>query len=124
MIKLLSTDFDGTLVDHYGTPPVAPALFEALAALQRRGVSWAVNTGRELAHIEEGCAEFQFPVEPDFVLTSEREVFHRGRMADGRILATGTGAATRRTTSFFRSPGRCSTMCAISRARSGGAPDL
>lgn len=77
MIKLLSTDFDGTLVDHYGTPPVTPALFEAIQVLQARGVSWAVNTGRELAHIEEGLREFHFPIEPDFVLTSEREVFHR-----------------------------------------------
>jgi len=82
MIKLLSTDFDGTLVDHGGTPPVVPALFEALAELRRRNVLWAVNTGRELFHIEEGLREFQFPIEPDYVLTAEREVFHR--RPDGR----------------------------------------
>lgn len=78
MIRLLSTDFDGTLVDHFAKPPVAPALFDALAELRRRGVMWAVNTGRELAHIQEGLREFNFPLEPDFVLTAEREVFHRG----------------------------------------------
>ena len=77
-IKLLSTDFDGTLVDHYTEPHVVPALFSALAALQQRGCVWAVNTGRELQHIVEGLAEFGFPVEPDYVLTAEREVFHRG----------------------------------------------
>ena len=77
MIKLLSTDFDGTLVDHAGTPRVAEELFELLAAVQRRGVRWAINTGRELAHIVDGLEEFRFPVQPDFVLTSEREVFHR-----------------------------------------------
>ncbi|MDQ3623181.1 MAG: HAD-IIB family hydrolase [Verrucomicrobiota bacterium] len=82
MIKLLSTDFDGTLVDHYATPAVAPALFSALAELKARGCLWAVNTGRELYHIEEGLREFGFPVEPDYVLTAEREVFHRG--PDGR----------------------------------------
>jgi HAD superfamily hydrolase (TIGR01484 family) len=82
MIKLLSTDFDGTLVDHYTDPPVVPALFELLRELQGQGVQWAVNTGRELMHIEEGLVEFNFPIEPDFVLTSEREVFHRG--PDGR----------------------------------------
>jgi hydroxymethylpyrimidine pyrophosphatase-like HAD family hydrolase len=38
MIKLLSTDFDGTLVDHFATPPVVPELFEALAELRSRGV--------------------------------------------------------------------------------------
>ena len=78
MIKLLSTDFDGTLVDHDGQPPVSPDLFDLLAELRSRGVHWAINTGRELAHIEEGLREFGFPVEPDFVLTAEREVFHRG----------------------------------------------
>lgn len=78
MIKLLSTDFDGTLVNHFAVPPVAPALFDVLAELRSRGVLWAINTGRELHHIEEGLREFSFPIEPDFVLTAEREVFHRG----------------------------------------------
>lgn len=78
MIKLLSTDFDGTLVDHYAQPSVPPALFAALTALKSRGCLWAVNTGRELGHIVEGLVEFGFPVEPDYVLTAEREVFHRG----------------------------------------------
>lgn len=78
MIKLLSTDFDGTLVNHDYQPPVSPALMETLAELKARGVLWAVNTGRELHHIVEGLVEFSFPVEPDYVLTAEREVFHRG----------------------------------------------
>lgn len=77
MIKLLSTDFDGTLVDHFAPVPVEPILFETLRARQSEGVAWAINTGRGLAHILEGLAEFQFPVEPDYVLTNEREVFHR-----------------------------------------------
>lgn len=78
MIRLLSTDFDGTLVEHGAMPPVVPALFEVFAELQARGVQWAVNTGRTLSHVQAGLREFDFPVEPDFVLTSEREVFHRG----------------------------------------------
>lgn len=78
MIKLLSTDFDGTLVDHETQPPVAPALFAAIREVQARGGLWAVNTGRELQHIVEGLEQFSFPVEPDYVLTAEREVFHRG----------------------------------------------
>jgi hydroxymethylpyrimidine pyrophosphatase-like HAD family hydrolase len=77
VIKLLSTDFDGTLVEHGAQPPVAPALFDAIREVQARGGLWAVNTGRELQHIVEGLEEFHFPVEPDFVLTAEREVFHR-----------------------------------------------
>jgi HAD superfamily hydrolase (TIGR01484 family) len=77
MIKLLSTDFDGTLVEHGARPPVAPELFEALVALQSKGVLWAINTGRVLWHIESGIHEFGFPLAPDFVLTSEREIFRR-----------------------------------------------
>jgi HAD superfamily hydrolase (TIGR01484 family) len=77
MIKLLSTDFDGTLVDHGGNPRVSPALFAALTALRAEGVLWAINTGRVLWHIESGIREFNFPFPPDFVLTSEREVFRR-----------------------------------------------
>lgn len=78
MIKLLSTDFDGTLVDHGAIPPVSPELFQAFEDLKARGVQWAVNTGRVLWHVDAGLREFDFPIEPDFVLTSEREVFHRG----------------------------------------------
>ncbi len=78
MIKLLSTDFDGTVVDHFAKPPVSEAFLEELAQLKKRGVLWAVNTGRELGHIVEGLEAFSFPVEPDYVLTAEREVFHRG----------------------------------------------
>ena len=78
MIRLLSTDFDGTLVEHGAIPPVAPELFDALVELRARGVQWAVNTGRVLWHVVAGLREFDFPIEPDYVLTSEREVFHRG----------------------------------------------
>lgn len=78
MIKLLSTDFDGTLVDHGSARPVSPALFEQIVALREKGASWAVNTGRTLDHIVHGLDESGFPIEPDFVLTCEREVFRRG----------------------------------------------
>lgn len=85
MIRLLSTDFDGTLVDHFATPPVDHRLFIALRELRSRGVYWAINTGRDLHFVDDGLREFQFPIAPDFVLTAEREVFHRdesGRWVD------------------------------------------
>lgn len=77
MIRLLSTDFDGTLVDHFASPSVSPALFETLLELRRCGVLWAVNTGRGLDLILDGLRQFEFPLEPDYILTNEREVFHR-----------------------------------------------
>jgi hypothetical protein len=75
MIKLLSTDFDGTLVNHDVQPTVEPQLFELLAELRRDGVLWAINTGRVLQHALEGLEHFRFPFAPDFILASEREVF-------------------------------------------------
>jgi HAD superfamily hydrolase (TIGR01484 family) len=77
MIRLLSTDFDGTLVNHNALPAVAPGLCGTFAELQRCGVLWAVNTGRDLNFILQGLRDFQFPIEPDYILTNEREVFHR-----------------------------------------------
>ena len=77
MIKLVSTDFDGTLVNHFERPPVVPELIALLLKLRRAGVLWAINTGRDLGHIVHGLDEFAFPVQPDFVLTSERDLFHK-----------------------------------------------
>ena len=74
-IRLLSTDFDGTLVNHAGQPPVVPELFECLLQLRKQGVLWAMNTGRALEHILEGLKEFKFPLAPDYVVTTERHVF-------------------------------------------------
>jgi len=62
-------------VEHAGQPPVTPELFELLASLRSRGVIWVVNTGRALEHIVEGLKEFEFPLDPDFVATTERHLF-------------------------------------------------
>jgi HAD superfamily hydrolase (TIGR01484 family) len=77
MIRLLSTDFDGTLVDHDSRPAVSADLHEMLAQLRRCGVAWAINTGRDLNLMLDGLREFDFPIEPDYILTNEREIFHR-----------------------------------------------
>jgi len=43
--------------------------------LQQAGVIWAINTGRSVPLLEEGLEDFAFPLQPDFILTSERDVF-------------------------------------------------
>lgn len=75
MIKLLSTDFDGTLVNHDQVPAVSPRLFEILTEMRERGILWAVNTGRAVHHIVQGLEEYAFPFQPDFIVTSERDIF-------------------------------------------------
>lgn len=75
VIRLLSTDFDGTLVAHQSDPVLDAACMELIGELQRGGALWAINTGRSRELLESGLVDFDFPVRPDFILTSERDVF-------------------------------------------------
>ncbi len=76
-IRLISTDFDGTLIGHPSDGRCVPALARTLFEFKSSGGLWAVNTGRSLAHAIEGLQIFDAPVEPDFLLTHERELYHR-----------------------------------------------
>jgi hydroxymethylpyrimidine pyrophosphatase-like HAD family hydrolase len=46
-----------------------------IGELQQEGTIWAINTGRSVNLLEEGLEDFGFPLKPDFILTSERDVF-------------------------------------------------
>ncbi len=74
-IKLLSTDFDGTLVAHDSEPVLHLPCMELIGQLQQEGALWAINTGRSVELLESGLLDFEFPIRPDFILTSERDVF-------------------------------------------------
>ena len=76
-LRLLSTDFDGTLIEHFSDGRCTPDFAEVLLQHKRLGGYWAVNTGRSLWHAIEGVEKFAAPVKPDFLLTNEREIFHR-----------------------------------------------
>jgi len=84
-LRLLSTDFDGTLIDHSSDGRCSAAFAEVLILHRRAGGLWALNTGRSLDQAIEGLAAFGAPVEPDFLLTNERDIFLRN--------AAGTWAA-------------------------------
>ena len=73
-IRLISTDFDGTLICHPSDGTCGEDLAEALREFKARGGIWAVNTGRSLPHAIEGLEVFGAPVEPDFILTLERDI--------------------------------------------------
>jgi hydroxymethylpyrimidine pyrophosphatase-like HAD family hydrolase len=45
-IRLISTDFDGTLVAHDNDPVLDPGCIELIGQLQRDGALWTINTGR------------------------------------------------------------------------------
>ncbi|MDQ3313918.1 MAG: HAD-IIB family hydrolase [Verrucomicrobiota bacterium] len=78
-IRLLSTDFDGTLVAHESDPMLDSACMELIQDRQKQGAIWAINTGRSMHLLESGLTDFDFPVRPDFILTSERDVFRPGQ---------------------------------------------
>ena len=77
LLRLLSTDFDGTLIFHPSNGRCSSAFAEVLEQHKSAGGLWAVNTGRSLDHAIEGLEIFCAPQEPDFLLTNEREIFHR-----------------------------------------------
>lgn len=77
-IQLLSLDFDGTLVSHIGEPALDRQCMELIRELQDTGSVWAINTGRSVDLLESGLSNFEFEIRPDFILTTERDVFRPG----------------------------------------------
>ena len=86
-IRLLSTDFDGTLVAIGSHGRCPPAFAAALEEHFRHGGLWAINTGRSLDHAIDGLKLFNAPLAPDFLLTNEREIYRK--TADGHWMPHG-----------------------------------
>jgi hydroxymethylpyrimidine pyrophosphatase-like HAD family hydrolase len=76
-IRLISTDFDGTLIGFDSDGRCTADFANVLGRHVRAGGLWALNTGRGVEHALEGLARFKAPVLPDFLLTHERHVFKR-----------------------------------------------
>lgn len=74
-IRLISTDFDGTLHTDFETPPVAKDLEILIGQLQARGVHWVINTGRDLTSLMESLTKAKLNIRPDFVVVVEREIY-------------------------------------------------
>lgn len=74
-IKLISTDFDGTLHADFENPPVPLDLQQLIGDLQEQGVKWVINTGRDLSSVMEGVARARLSVKPDFLVVVEREIY-------------------------------------------------
>ena len=110
-IKLLSTDFDGTLVSRVSEPVLDRGCVELIRELQEAGAVWAINTGRSVDLLESGLTDFEFPIHPDFILTTEREVFRPGRLGHRRHLVPATVSRRIRNASSTALPkSLCPTM--------------
>ena len=77
-IKLLSIDFDGTLVSRVSEPILDDGCMQLIRDLQSGGALFSINTGRSVDLLESGLTDFEFPMRPNFILTTEREVFRPG----------------------------------------------
>ena len=75
-LKLICTDFDGTLHSDFTDPPVPEALQRKLKELQADGTQWVINTGRTLEDLQHGLDLADLSVHPDYVVVVEREI-HR-----------------------------------------------
>jgi HAD superfamily hydrolase (TIGR01484 family) len=74
-IKLISTDFDGTLFTEFENPPVPVALQNAIGKLQKMGAKWVINTGRDLSSLMESLGRARLSIKPDFLVVVEREIY-------------------------------------------------
>ena len=95
LVKLLSTDFDGTLIDSSSSdlgasfPPKEQChslLALELAGALQQGSLWAINTGRPLDLLLFGLEHFNAPVKPHYLITSERHIYHYHENGDVEAL--------------------------------------
>lgn len=75
-IKLLSTDFDGTLFAEFENPPIPYKLQELITDFQKRGGKWVINTGRDMSSLMEAMARARLYIKPDHLVLVEREIYH------------------------------------------------
>jgi hypothetical protein len=74
-IKLISTDFDGTLFAEFESPPIPEAVERLIGGLQSRGAKWVINTGRDMSGLMEALARSRISIEPDYLVLVEREIY-------------------------------------------------
>jgi HAD superfamily hydrolase (TIGR01484 family) len=74
-LRLLCTDFDGTIAEQ-SPKPISPAFFERLSAFRKKGtLYWIINTGRTLESTLEELKRREVPIYPDWIVALEREIW-------------------------------------------------
>jgi hypothetical protein len=99
-IKLISTDFDGTLFAEFENPPIPRHLLQLIAQLREEGAKWVINTGREMSSLIETLARAGTPIEPDYLVLVEREI-HRHENSRFLPLEDWNAACTRTHADLF-----------------------
>ena len=73
-IKLISTDFDGTIFAEFESPPIPLVLQKIIGDLQAQGAKWVINTGRDMSSLMEALGRSKVTIEPDYLVLVEREI--------------------------------------------------
>jgi len=74
-LRLICTDFDGTIAEADGQP-ISPLFFERLIAWRNLGpLYWIINTGRTFENLMEELARRNVPIWPDWAVAMEREIW-------------------------------------------------
>lgn len=82
-LRLVSTDFDGTIYSEFEPEPIVQEIELLLSSLQKAGTWWVINTGRDLSSLMESLARSGIKARPDFVVVVEREIHE---LKDSRYL--------------------------------------
>ncbi|MDI9400490.1 MAG: HAD family hydrolase [Limisphaerales bacterium] len=78
MIRLLCTDFDGTIFHESGdSSPISPRFLNLIRSLKSKGVQWVISTGRDRHEVLATLHHCGVDVLPDFLSTVERELYER-----------------------------------------------
>ena len=73
-IRLICTDFDGTLHNEFECPPVPRLLEEVIYKLQQSGAKWIINTGRDREGLLLCLNQAHLKIKPDYLIVVEREI--------------------------------------------------
>lgn len=103
---LVCVDFDGTLIDPGQDPAVPVELEHRIEAFGRQGVVWAICTGRSLFQAVAGITDHGLRVVPEFLVTSERELYKRTRYNRWAELGRWNSRCAKAHRKLFRSHGR------------------
>lgn len=79
MLQLLATDFDGTSVGFTPNESCVDALALALEKINDDGILWSICTGRDFLYLLEGLEYFNPPIQPHYIITSERYLYSRDK---------------------------------------------
>lgn len=74
-LRLISTDFDGTLFAEFENPAIPHRVQAAIGGWQARGAKWVINTGRDMSSLMEALGRSHIAIAPDFLVLVEREIY-------------------------------------------------